>query len=109
MNNAGAQDAGDRYLQKRRISGRKVDNRTSEGVSMKFQMVLGILSGCALLSGCVTVDPVYLKDANGRTAQCGPYTELANIPMETEAAEVKMRTCVSGFERQGYERVNAPG
>ena len=69
-------------------------------------MLIGV---AAMMSGCVSVDPVYLRDAMGHTAQCGPYTELANIPMETEAAEVKMRSCVSGYERQGYQRVAAPG
>lgn len=76
---------------------------------MKSQSMFWLLCACPVLAGCVTVDPVYLKDANGHTAQCGPYTELANIPMETEGAEVKMRTCVSGYERQGYERVAPPG
>lgn len=76
---------------------------------MKSHSIFWLLCAAPLLAGCVTVDPVYLKDANGRTAQCGPYTELANIPMETEAAEVKMRSCVSGYERQGYERVASPG
>lgn len=76
---------------------------------MKSWSFFGLLCTCPLLAGCITVDPVYLRDANGHTAQCGPYTELANIPMETEGAEVKMRSCVSGYERQGYERVAAPG
>lgn len=76
---------------------------------MKSCSIFCLLCTCALAAGCVTVNPVYLKDANGHTAQCGPYKELANIPMETEAAEVKMRKCVSGYERQGYDRVASPG
>lgn len=76
---------------------------------MKAHSIFWLLCTGLLVAGCVTVDPVYLKDASGHTAQCGPYTELANIPMETEGAEVKMRSCVSGYERQGYERVTSPG
>ena len=67
-----------------------------------------LLSAAGMLSGCVTADAVYLKDASGHTAQCGPYTKLGNIPMEDEAAEMKMRSCVSKLELQGYERIAAP-
>lgn len=76
---------------------------------MKFRLVFTLFCAMPLLGGCATVESVYLKDAQGHTAQCGPYTELVKIPMETEAAEVKMRSCVSGYERQGYERVAGPG
>jgi hypothetical protein len=61
-----------------------------------------------MLSGCVTADAVYLKDASGRSAQCGPYTKLGHIPMEDEAAEMKMRSCISKLELQGYERIAGP-
>jgi hypothetical protein len=45
----------------------------------------------------------------GRTAQCGPYTKLlGNIPLENEAAEMRMRKCVSALELQGYDVVAAP-
>ena len=62
-----------------------------------------------LLAGCAATEPVYLKDAAGRTAQCGPYTKLlGNVPSEDEAAEMQVRMCVSTFERGGYERVASP-
>jgi len=61
-----------------------------------------------MLAGCVTVDAVSLKDASGRTAQCGPYTKLGHLPMEDEATEMKMRSCVSKLEVQGYERIASP-
>ena len=61
-----------------------------------------------MLTGCINADAVYLQDASGRTAQCGPYTKLGHLPMENEATEMKMRSCVSKLELQGYERVAAP-
>ena len=67
-----------------------------------------LLCAAGILMGCVTADPVYLKDASGRTAQCGPYTKLGNIPMEDEATEMKMRSCISKLEVQGYERIASP-
>jgi hypothetical protein len=67
-----------------------------------------LLCAAGMLTGCVTADAVYLKDANGRTAQCGPYTKLGNIPMEDEATEMKMRSCISKLELQGYDRIDAP-
>ena len=73
----------------------------------RLSFVLLLCTAC-MLAGCISTDAVYLKDSNGRIAQCGPYTKLANIPMENEAAEIKMRSCVSSFERQGYERVASP-
>jgi hypothetical protein len=76
---------------------------------MGIRCFLLLLCVCPTLEGCISVGAVYLKDASGHTAQCGPYTKLANIPMENEATEIKMRSCVSTFERQGYERVTAPG
>ncbi len=70
---------------------------------------LWLLIGTApFLGGCVTADAVYLRDANGHSAQCGPYSKLANIPMEDEATEMKVRSCVSKLELQGYERVASP-
>jgi hypothetical protein len=68
-----------------------------------------VLCACPLVAGCITVDPVYLKDAEGHTVQCGPYSKLANIPMENEATEMKMRACISKLQLQGYDRVAAPG
>jgi hypothetical protein len=67
-----------------------------------------LLCAAGMLTGCVTADPVYLTDAGGRTAQCGPYTKLGNIPMEDEATEMKMRSCISKLELQGYERIASP-
>ena len=67
-----------------------------------------LLCAAGMLTGCDTVDAVYLKDAGGRTAQCGPYTKLGNIPMEDEATEMKVRSCVSKLEIQGYERIASP-
>jgi len=61
-----------------------------------------------MLAGCVTVDAVSLKDASGRTAQCGPFTQVGHLPKEEEAAEMKMRSCVSKLEVQGYERIASP-
>ena len=63
-----------------------------------------------VLCACASTDPVFLHDAMGRTAQCGPYSKLlGNIPPENETAEMQVRKCVSALELQGYEVVAAPG
>ena len=63
-----------------------------------------------VLCACASTDPVFLQDAMGRTAQCGPYSKLlGNIPSENETAEMQVRKCVSALELQGYEVVAAPG
>lgn len=67
-----------------------------------------LLCAAGMLTGCINADAVYLQDASGRTVQCGPYTKLGHLPMENEATEMKMRSCVSKLELQGYERVAAP-
>ena len=73
--------------------------------SYAFWLLIG---AAPVLGGCVSSDAVYLRDANGQTAQCGPYTKLGNIPMEDEATEMKVRSCVSKLELQGYERIATP-
>ena len=81
----------------------------SQGASVVKPIWLGLLFCAAgMLTGCINADAVYLQDASGRTAQCGPYTKLGHLPMENEATEMKMRSCVSKLELQGYERVAAP-
>lgn len=81
----------------------------SRGASVVKRIWLGLLFCTAgMLTGCINADAVYLQDASGRTAQCGPYTKLGHLPMENEATEMKMRSCVSKLELQGYERVAAP-
>ena len=75
---------------------------------MKPISVCLLLCVAGMLTGCITVAAVSLKDASGRTAQCGPYTKLGNIPMEDEGTEIKMRSCISKLEMQGYERVASP-
>ena len=74
----------------------------------KAQLILCI-SLLPLLSACASTDPVVLRDATGRMAQCGPYTKLlGNIPLENEAAEMTVRKCVSTLEREGYELIASP-
>ena len=68
-----------------------------------------LLCAAPLIAGCISVPPVYLKDSNGHMAQCGPYSKLANIPMEDESTEMKMRACISKLQLQGYDRVASPG
>jgi hypothetical protein len=75
---------------------------------MKSYALWLMLGMVPLLGGCATARAVYLRDANGNMAQCGPYTKLGNIPMEDEAVEIKMRSCVSKLELQGYERIASP-
>jgi hypothetical protein len=65
--------------------------------------------GVALaLSACATSETVYLRNPAGQTAQCGPYTDYGNIPSANLTTQIQLRDCVADYQRQGYERAQAP-
>ena len=58
-----------------------------------------------LLAGCSST-AIYLKNAAGQVATCGPFdetTEAARI-----AAAQREARCISDYQRQGYERAPSP-
>ena len=60
------------------------------------ELVLAIL----LLTACTMGQTVYLKNANGDTAECGvPYISYDN----PAAIRKKIRDCVSDYQREGYD------
>ena len=68
---------------------------------------LGVLVVIGLV-GCATSEIVHLKNATGKKVQCGPYTDLGNVPMANVTTQKKLRDCISDYQRQGYERVPGP-
>lgn len=72
---------------------------------------LGLLAlGFATMAGgCVTSESVVLRNSAGMTVRCGPYTDFGygNLPSANITTQMKVRDCVSDYQRQGYER--APG
>lgn len=66
-----------------------------------------LLTACAALAGCSTVqtEKIYLRNAAGVTATCGPYFS-ANLA--AEAAAQRESQCIGDYQRQGYERFPGP-
>ena len=69
----------------------------------RFLVVLVMLP----LSGCITSETVYLKNANGQMAQCGPFTTYGLI-LGPILNRDKINDCVADYHRQGYERTPEP-
>jgi hypothetical protein len=62
-----------------------------------------IVAACAL-AGCATSETVRLRSASGMVAVCGPYTAAAIGPLADVSQQIKLRDCVSDYQRQGFER-----
>ncbi len=60
------------------------------------------------LVGCATSETVYLRNASSQTVKCGPFTSSGNINAATAASHIKLRDCITDYQRQGYERVPTP-
>ena len=73
---------------------------------MRISIAMGLLA--LGLAGCVTSEKVYLKNADGHTVTCGPYTAKGGLPQQEMMAQPKLRDCVADYQRQGYERVPNP-
>lgn len=63
-----------------------------------------ILAGL-FLTAC-GADPVYLKHADGRTIQCGPFDRDFKATPQTAIA--RERGCIDDYQRQGFVRVPKP-
>jgi hypothetical protein len=61
------------------------------------------------LVACATSESVHLRNAStGETVQCGPYTVYGNLNAAAVSAQSRVRSCISDYQRQGFERVQAP-
>lgn len=58
------------------------------------------------LAGCLTTDPVYLRNMTGAVVQCGPYD---NRPVQSLSSAQHETQCIQDYQRQGFERVPKPG
>lgn len=63
-----------------------------------------------LLSGCVSAqtEMIYLEAAGKPAVTCGPYPTERIYEDGALRADAKLRSCVSDFQRQGYQRVAPP-
>jgi hypothetical protein len=64
---------------------------------------------CLLLAGCgsLQTEKVYLARTDGQRVTCGPYdAQLGD--QDGQAMQMRLRQCVSDYQRQGYERVPGP-
>ncbi len=54
------------------------------------------------LAGCVTTDPVYMKNPNtGQVVQCGPYDNRA---LNSMASAQRESQCIQDYKEQGFVR-----
>ena len=58
-----------------------------------------------MLSGCASSEVVKLRNPNGETAECGPYTTWGNLPSATVTSQQRLRDCVEDYKEQGYRRI----
>ena len=56
-----------------------------------------------LLAGCSTSDQIIMSKGE-ETRACGPYTTGGNIPAAAMTNQRKLESCVSDYQRQGYNR-----
>lgn len=66
-------------------------------------MKIAIAAAVTLLLSACSTQPIYLANAAGQTAQCGPFPATDYI--NASAAPYREAQCISDFQRQGYERV----
>ncbi len=63
-----------------------------------------------LLSSCESVamktETINLAKQGSPAVQCGPYLGYGGLEFET--AQANLRSCVSDYQRQGYQRVASP-
>ena len=74
---------------------------------MRTAIILAVLAVIAL-TGCTTSETVYLRNAAGQIAQCGPYSEYGMAEGAQLLSQERLQGCVEDYQRQGYERVPAP-
>jgi len=69
-----------------------------------------VVSAFALIGGCTTTEPIYLRNMTGETAQCGPhYFHLGFFNEKGQETDAELRErCIAGLERRGFRLVPAP-
>lgn len=70
-----------------------------------IQWVLSIPLLLGAVMGCAVSETVRLQNRQGDTVTCGPFTTAGRIGQATVASHIKLRDCISDFQRQGYERM----
>lgn len=62
-----------------------------------------------LLAACARSETVHLRNpSTGETVQCGPYTGYGELRDAATSAQSQLRFCVSDYQQQGFERIQAP-
>ena len=62
-----------------------------------------MLGALVLTAGCATT-PILMKHPDGRTTQCGPYTNMHPLFPGMSPHWKAERECISDYQRQGFER-----
>ena len=60
-----------------------------------------------LLTGCATT-PILMRHPDGRTTQCGPYTNMHPLFPAASPHWDAERACIKDYQRQGFERALVP-